>query len=146
MDHANMVQIDGSVATFSPVEGVTGVALLMIAADGHVSDVEIELLNASIFRMKLFKGLSAPQIKELFAKMSHELKQRSCDDFLRMMISAIPPEMGMSVFAIAVDLAFSDGDMCEEEQAILEFMYGLLEIPRDIALQILQVMEIKNKY
>ena len=146
MGLANRDQTEVNVHTFSVVEGITGVALLMVAADGYVSDEEVELLNASLFRMKIFKGFSAEQLQQLFDKVSRELKQRSCDDFLQLMIHAIPSDMAMSVFAIAVDLAFADGEMCEEEQAILEFMYGLLEIPRDMALQILQVMEIKNKY
>lgn len=135
-----------STISFSPVEGLVGIALLIVTADGHVSPEEIELLNASLLRMKLFDGVSAEILKQLFDKMTQELRRQSCDDFLRSMVSSIPSEMSMSVFAIAVDLAFSDGEMCDEERAILEFMYGLLDIPRDIALQILQVMEIKNKY
>lgn len=146
MGISNSLTTGTEVNTFSLVEGITGIALLMVAADGYVSDEEVELLNASLFRMKIFQGFSADNLQQLFDKVSHELKQQSCDDFLRAMISVIPAEMGMSVFAIAVDLAFADGEMSDEEQAILEFMYGLLEIPRDMALQILQVMEIKNKY
>lgn len=131
---------------FSPVEGVAGIALLMVAADGCVSHEEVELLNASVFRMKLFDGFSNTTLKQLFNKMTQELKQQSCDDFLRNMVGAVPAEMAMSVFAIAADIAFSDGELSDEEQAILEFIYGLFEIPRDMALQILQVMEIKNQY
>lgn len=139
--------VEASQATpFSPVEGIAGIALLMVAADGSVSHEEIELLNASVFRMKLFEGFSNITLKQLFDKMTQELKQQSCDDFLRSMVNAIPPEMALSVFAIAADIAFADGAMSDEEQGILEFIYGLFEIPRDMALQILQVMEIKNKY
>lgn len=139
--------VEASQATpFSPVEGIAGIALLMVAADGSVSHEEIELLNASVFRMKLFEGFSNITLKQLFDKMTQELKQQSCDDFLRSMVNAIPPEMALSVFAIAADIAFADGAMSDEEQGILEFIYGLFEIHRDMALQILQVMEIKNKY
>lgn len=145
-DVINVGQATTSKATLSPVEGITGIALLMVASDGYVSDEEIDLLHASLLRMKIFRGYSSDVLRRVFDKVGKELKRRAYDDYLRLMVSAVPFEMATAVFAIAVDLAFADGEVSPEEQAVLEFLYGILEIPQDTAVQIIQVMQMKNQY
>jgi len=42
-------------------------------------------------------------------------------------------------------LVLSDGTVTSQEQAFLDDLYRILEIPGDTALQIVQVMTIKNR-
>lgn len=59
--------------------------------------------------------------------------------------AALSQDMRETAFAIATDLVLSDRTVTPQEQAFLEDLYRILEIPSATAQQIVQVMTIKNR-
>lgn len=66
--------------------------------------------------------------------------------YLSLAASAIPQYMRPTVFAVAADLAYSDGDIADGEIAVLEAIYSFLDIPKETAVTIIQVMQIRHQY
>ncbi len=57
---------------------------------------------------------------------------------------SLPHDLREIAFAVATDLVLADGTVTEEEQNFLNDLYQALGISSEIALQIVQVMSIKN--
>jgi tellurite resistance protein len=129
----------------NPAEAVAAITLLSVASDGYLSDDEIQTLWATLSRMQLFKSYSGDVVRRMFDKLAGILKRQGRDSLLQLAKSSLPYEMGATVFAICTDLIMSDGTVEPEEEAFLERLHQLLEVPQETALQIIQVMIIKNK-
>jgi tellurite resistance protein len=138
-----------SVATgggmLNPAEAVAAVNLLAVASDGYLSDEESQALWFSLSRMQLFKSYSDDVVRRMFDKLGGILRRQGSDSLLQLAKMSIPYELGATVFAMATDLIMADGTVEPEEEAFLERLYQLLEVPQETALQIIQVMIIKNK-
>ena len=134
-----------SAATLNPAEAVAAIALVTVASDGPLSSEEVESLWATLSRMQLFRSYSSDVVVRMFNKLSGILNRQGIDTLLQLAKAGMPYEMGPTVFAIAADLALADGTVAPEEEALLEHLYQLLEVPAEVATQIIQVMMIKNR-
>ena len=134
-----------SAATLNPAEAVAAIALVTVASDGHLSSEEVESLWATLSRMQLFRSYSSDVVVRMFNKLSGILNRQGIDTLLQLAKAGMPYEMGPTVFAIAADLALADGTVAPEEEALLEHLYQLLEVPAEVATQFIQVMMIKNR-
>ena len=130
---------------FSLQEGVAGVLLTMVAADGHVSDEEAEELIAITNRMRVFSGQSAGEFNAMIDHLVGQLRKHGFESLLDRACRAIPDELRETVFAQAADLAFADGSVEEDERLLLEELQQQLGVPDQRALQIVQVLQIKNR-
>lgn len=135
----------GASNLLSPAEAVAAVILVAVAADGYVSDEETLSGWNALSRMQLFRGYSGDVVGRMFDKLGGFLRREGVDALLQLAKSSIPYELAPTVFAIAADLVLADGEVAAEEQAFLEKLYRMLDIPADLAMQIVQVMVIKNK-
>lgn len=126
-------------------EAVAAVLLVTIASDGHLSTEEATSLWVVLSRMQMFRSYSNDVVGRMINKLSGIIGRVGYEDMLKLAKASLPYELRPTVFAIATDLAFADGTVTSEEEALLEDLYALLEIPHDVAVQIIQVMTIKNK-
>jgi hypothetical protein len=131
--------------TFNPAEAIACIALVAIAADGYLSDQEGQDMTITLSRMELFKDHPAEMIHGLFDRLLQLLKQEGPETMIRQAKAALPDDLRETAFAIATDLVLSDKTVTPQEQAFLEDLYRILEIPGDTALKIVQVMNIKNR-
>jgi hypothetical protein len=132
-------------AMLSPAEAFAGIALIAIAADGYLSEQEGQDMTLTLSRMHLFRSYSADVMHRMFDKLLALLKQQGPGDLLNLAKASLPQDLRETAFAIATDLILSDGTVTPQEQSFLDDLYRILEIPGDTALQIVQVMNIKNR-
>ncbi|HIK45867.1 MAG TPA: tellurite resistance TerB family protein [Leptolyngbyaceae cyanobacterium M65_K2018_010] len=126
-------------------EALASIALVAIAADGYLSDQEGEDMTLMMSRMQLFSSYSKDRLNRLFDTLLAALKQKGPAALVNQAKGALPPDLRETAFAIATDLVLSDRTVTSQEQAFLDDLYRILEIPGDLALQIVQVMTIKNR-
>ena len=135
----------GASNLLSPAEAVAAVILVAVAADGYVSNEEVQGAWNALARMQLFRGYSSDVVGRMFDKLGGSLRREGVDAMLQSAKSSIPYELVPTVFAIAADLALADGEAAAEEQAFLEKLYRVLDVPVETAKQIVHVMVIKNR-
>ncbi|MFE4108318.1 tellurite resistance TerB family protein [Almyronema epifaneia] len=131
--------------TLSPAEAFAAVALVAIAADGYLSEQEGREMTMVLARMQLFRSFSTDVMHRLFDKLLGLLKQQGPSKLINLAKVSLPAELRETAFAIATDLVLADGTVTPQEQAFLDDLYRILEISGDTALQIVQVMTIKNR-
>jgi tellurite resistance protein len=128
-----------------PEEAFAAVALVAIAADGYLSDQEGRDMTNMLARMRLFQNYSSDVMRRMFDKLLSLLKLKGPSTLIDQAKLRLPVELRETAFAIATDLVLSDGTVTSQEQAFLDDLYRILEISGDTALQIVQVMTIKNR-
>jgi uncharacterized tellurite resistance protein B-like protein len=131
--------------TFSRQEAFAAIMLAVVAADGHISDEEIDGFNAVINRMKIFQEQTAASHNAMMDKLFLLLKKNDSSFLMRKGIESLPAELRETAFTIAGDFVFADGNVEKEEMAILEELRTALGIAENLAVKILEVLEIKNR-
>jgi tellurite resistance protein len=134
----------GGEAPLTKQEGIVAVMLAIAAADGHISDEEIEDLISRLRRLQLFSGLTDDQLIAAANKPFDLLRKGGPDELIRSASPALPQQLRESAFAIAVDLAFSDGSVADEEKQLIEKLQHEFGISDEIATQTVNVMITKN--
>jgi tellurite resistance protein len=129
----------------TPAEAFAAVALVAIAADGYLSDQEGRDMTMTLARMQLFRSYSNDVMHRMLDKLLAMLKREGPGALVNVAKACLPQDLRETAFAIATDLVLSDGTVTSQEQAFLDDLYRILEIPGDTALQIVQVMTIKNR-
>lgn len=131
--------------TLGPAESFLAVMLLAIAADGYVTDDEARLLNSTLWRLRLFRSYSADVIASTIDRLLGTIRRQGADKLLEAALAALPHDLHQTTFAVTTDLILADGEVSEEEEVLLDELHRALDIPDDLAVQIIQVMVIKNK-
>lgn len=126
-------------------EAFLGIALAVAAADGHISQSEIEGIISYLRRMQMFQGFSGQQFSNMFDKLLTVAKRQGPSALVKMSKDVLSRELRETAFACAVDIALADGSVEEEEKNLLTEMQQVLEIPENIAVTVIQVMIIKNR-
>lgn len=126
-------------------EALASIALVAIAADGYLADQEGQDMTMMLSRMHLFSSYPDDMLHRLFDNLLVRLKQQGPAALIDQAKGALPQDLRETAFAIATDLVLSDRTVTPQEQAFLDDLYRILEIPGDTALQIVQVMTIKNR-
>lgn len=132
-------------STLSPAEAVAAVMIVAISSDGYLSDEETSGLWDILSRMQLFKSYSSDVVERMFDKLLGIQKRQGGESLLQLAKASLPYEFTPTAFAVCTDLIMADGTVEPQEEAFLEHLYQLLEVPQETALQIIQVMMIKNK-
>jgi hypothetical protein len=130
--------------SLSAAEAFASVAMVAIAADGYLSDQEAEDMNVMLSRMKLFSSYPNDVLHRMLDNLLAQLKQHGPNQLISRAKAALPDDLRETAFAVATDLVLSDRTVTQQEQAFLDDLYRILEIPDEIAFKIVQVMTIKN--
>lgn len=135
---------DESAATLGTREAVIGVASWTVVADGGVKEEELRGVTTALSRMALFKGMDIQDINARFARVFEIAQRDGLDEMMHLAAASIPPELRETTFAIAVDLAFSDG-RAHEDGDVLSTVRDALQVEPSMADQIIEVLTIKNQ-
>jgi len=135
----------GSSSALSRPEAFAGVMLAVMSADGHISDDEAQGFLSVVKRLKLFQAQSASEHHAMMDKLFGILKRNDAEHLLTKAAEALPGELRESAFAVAADLVFADGCVDHEEQQVLEKLQSRLKVPDELAIQVVRVMQIKNR-
>lgn len=130
---------------FTPAEGFVGITVCAVAADGVITQDEVNGLATSLTRMRLFKEQNPRQLNASFEKVLKVGRSKGFDQLMKLSSDAIPKDLKPTAFAIAADLLFADGDVADSERKYLEAIQHTLGVPDDLAVKIVEVTAIKNK-
>lgn len=129
----------------SPAESFAAIMLIVIAADGYLSNEEISLLNTVLGRIKLFRSYSRDVMQRMFDKLTHVLQREGSEALFNAAMSTLPYDLYDTTFAIATDLVLADGNVSPEEESLLDSLCNAMQLPEETVHQIIQVMLVKNK-
>ncbi|MBO3464054.1 tellurite resistance TerB family protein [Aetokthonos hydrillicola Thurmond2011] len=142
-NHSNLRTKDST--SLGPAEAFAAITLAAIAADGYLTDDEIQIMVASLSRMHLFRSYPSEVLRKMFDKLSGMIKRLEFDAFVKTAISSLPHELHDTAFAVATDLILADGEVTEEEENLLNYLWNNLGISDETAHSIVNAMIIKNK-
>ncbi len=129
-------------------EAFAAICLVAIASDGYLSESEETEMKVRLSRMGLFKDIingSERGLEQVQDYLVDGLKKYGPNEMIACAKAALPPKLAPTAFAIAVDLVFADGTVSVEEKAFIDDLRGILAIPDEMALKIVEVMTIKNQ-
>ncbi|MFZ4677212.1 MAG: tellurite resistance TerB family protein [Nodosilinea sp.] len=132
-------------SSMGSAEALASIAMVAIAADGYMAEQEGQDMTMLLSRMSLFSSYSSDALNHLFDLLLDRLKQEGPGILVSEAKAALSQELRETAFAIATDLVLSDRTVTSQEQAFLEDLYRILDIPSTTAQQIVQVMTIKNR-
>ena len=138
-------QAEHTPLSLSPAEAFAAICLVAIAADGYLSEQENIEMRILLSRMKLFKHYSSDMLERMKDALLTQLKQLGPSTLVESAKAVLPRELAPTAFAVATDLVLADGTVTAQEQAFLDDLYRILELPSDLALKIVEVMTLKNQ-
>lgn len=133
-----------SITEFNEKEAFMGMVYGVCACDGNVDDEEVEMLVTALSRLRLFKDTSAKDLGNIVGTVNRANEKNGLDWLFSEANRVLSLDLKKTAFALAVDLAFADGEVGEAEEAFIEGIYKLLEIPEDFVAKTLEVMEVRH--
>jgi len=129
----------------SKEESFVSIALAAVAADGIITQEEANGLIVGMMRMKMFRGYSSNQMGAVLNKCVNIVQKQGVDALINLAKDSLAEDMRETAFAVATDLALADGEIAQEEKNILTKIQQALAVPEDKAVNIIEVMLVKNK-
>ena len=126
-------------------EAFAGIALAMAGADGSIAESEWEGIVNYIRRLRLYDNYSGPAFDKMFDKIFRILRNEGPSALVSASVTGLPEDLKLTAFACAVDIALADGVVEEEEKQVINQLAEALQISEQIAVQIIEVLIIKNK-
>ncbi len=130
--------------SFTDKEAVVALLFLVVTADGSIAPEEEELVIAASNRMKLLRNQSIDQFNDTVDRVREAIDRGGRDAVFAAGVRGLPPELGGTVYALAVDVAYAEGTACPPEVECLRKMQEALGISDDLATKVIEVMRIKN--
>jgi hypothetical protein len=113
-------------------------------SDGRGTPEETLRINELFNSSRLFRQPSAEPAQ---AVLGHVLKLFEMHGFGPVVMAAakaLPPELRAPAFTVAVDLVMVDGQASGEERKFIDGLQGLLQVPDETAMKIVEVIIMKN--
>ena len=133
-----------SAKRLSPQEALVSLLIASARADGSVSAHEANCIEHVVAGMKLFRGQSHEGLQKVFATAAERITEQGLSSVVQIAAEIVPKELGVTTFAIAVDLMLSDGGLSAKEEAFVDELRTLLNVERDAAARIIDVLLVKN--
>ena len=129
----------------SPQESFAGILLGASACDGHIAEEEVQGLVVALLRMKLFERVNEKQFNQMMNKLHKFQKKQGVDALIEGCVKTLPKELVKTAFANACDIVLADGVVDEDEKVFMDMLQAKLDLDKQTAKTIAQVMVIKNK-
>lgn len=129
----------------SPAEAFAAITLAATASDGYLSEDEAHTIYSALSRMKLFRSYPYDVMNRMFARLLSILRRQGLDTLFNTAKESLPYNLREAAFTVATDLVLADGIVTQEEKDFLNDLYQALDIPSELASQIVQVMLIKHQ-
>jgi tellurite resistance protein len=126
-------------------ESFAGIVLAAVAADGVITEEEAQGLVISLVRMKTYVGYTGNQMSAMLNKLIGIIKKQGVDALVNLSKESLSQDLRETAFAVATDLALADGEIADQEKGILTKIQQSLDIPESKAVNIIEVLLIKNK-
>ncbi|MEA5604439.1 tellurite resistance TerB family protein [Nostoc sp. UHCC 0252] len=126
-------------------EAFAVIVLLATASDGYLSVEQGNYITFALSQMKLFKGYPHEMLNRLFDQILGILQGDGFNALFDAAKYSLSQDLRESAFAVATDLILAGGVAAEEEKSFLNDLYQALGVSSEIAVQIVEVMLIKNR-
>ncbi|MEH1870437.1 tellurite resistance TerB family protein [Nostoc sp.] len=129
----------------NPAEAFAVIVLAATASDGYLSVEQANSITFVLSRMKLFKSYPHEMMNKLFEKILGLFQGDGFNNLFNAAKDCLSQDLREAAFAVATDLVLAEGIVAEEEKNFLNDLYQALGVSREIAVQIMQVILIKNQ-
>ncbi|MEH2250150.1 tellurite resistance TerB family protein [Nostoc sp.] len=129
----------------NPDEAFAVIILMATASDGYLSVDQANSITSVLSRTKLFKTYPHEMMKRLFDKILGILQGDGFNSLFNAAKDSLSQDLREAAFAVATDLVLAEGIVAEEEKNFLNDLYQALGVSNEIAIQIMQVILIKNR-
>ena len=126
-------------------EAFAVIVLVATASDGYLSVEQANSITFVLSRMKLFKSYPHEMMNKLFEKILGILEGDGFNTLFNAAKDSLSQDLREAAFAVASDLVLAEGIVAEEEKNFLNDLYQALGVSSEIAVQIVQVILIKNR-
>ena len=126
-------------------EAFAGILLGAGCCDGRVSEKEVQGLFTITERMKLFENVSPHKWNGMMAVLVKAIERDGVTRLVDRCAAVLPDSLRDCAFANACDIVLADGVVETEERAFLDGLRRALDLDRDTARTIVDVMIAKNK-
>jgi len=132
-------------AALNPAEAFAVIILVATASDGYLSVEQANSITSVLSRMKLFESYPHEMMNRLFEKILGIFQGDGFNALFDAAKDSLSQELREAVFAVVTDLVLAEGILPEEEKNFLNDLYQALGVSNEIAIQIVQVILIKNR-
>ncbi|MBE9103879.1 tellurite resistance TerB family protein [Nostoc cf. edaphicum LEGE 07299] len=129
----------------NPAEAFAVIILTATASDGYLSVEQANSIISMLSRLKLFKSYPNEMMNRLFDKILGILQGDGFNALFNAAKDSLSQELREAAFAVATDLVLAEGIIPEEEKNFLNDLYQALGVSSEIAIQIVEVILIKNR-
>lgn len=130
--------------TLTPREAFAAIVVGAFNAGGRAAPEEAVRVNEIFNSTKLFRQSSAEPVKAVLDRVVQLFGMYGTEDTVALAGKALPVDLRAPAFAIAVDLVLADGEASDEERKFVDRLQGLLQIPDEDAMKIVDVIIVKN--
>ena len=99
-----------------------------------------EIFNST----RLFREPSAESVQAVVDRVIQLFGTHGAEPIVTLAAKALPAELRAPAFAMAVELVLADGQASLDERKFIDGLQGLLQIPDDDAMKIVDVIIVKN--
>lgn len=142
---SKFLQGDSEINSLSNEESFIGIIVSITAADGDISDEETADLISILNKSKTISKLDSNNFKKAVDKVFRVLKVNGVEKLLELSMNGLNETLQVGLFSLACDLAYSDGYIEKAEEQVLERLKDCFKISDEDAINIVQVITIKNK-
>jgi hypothetical protein len=132
-----------SLALTTP-QAFAALVLGALNADGRGAPEETLRINELFNSTRLFRQPSAEPAQAILEHVLELFETHGLGPVVTAAAKALPSELRGPVFAIAADLVMADGQATGEERKFIDGLQGLLQVPDETAMKIVEVILIKN--
>ncbi|RCJ41570.1 Tellurite resistance protein TerB [Nostoc punctiforme NIES-2108] len=132
-------------ASLNPAEAFAVIILTATASDGYLSVEQANSIISVLSRLKLFKSYPNEMMNRLFDKILGLLQGDDFNALFNAAKDSLSQDLREAAFAVATDLVLAEGIIPEEEKNFLNDLYQALGVSSEIAIQIVEVILIKNR-
>ncbi|MBD2516631.1 tellurite resistance TerB family protein [Nostoc sp. FACHB-973] len=126
-------------------EAFAVIVLTATAPDGYLSVEQANSITCVLSRTKLFKSYPQQMIKSMFDQILSIFQGDHFNTLFNVAKDSLSQDLREAAFAVATDLVLAEGIVAEEEKNFLNDLYQALGVSSEIAIQIMQVILIKNR-
>lgn len=136
---------DSGTVSLSKSEAFAAIGVAAVAADGDISQEEINRTVIDLATLKSFRKHDMRDMANTLNKVAGLIKKRGIAPVLQTAKAVLSKEELQSAFFVAADLVLADGIVEPEEKKFMEDLQNTLQIDEAIALKIVEVVVIKNQ-
>ncbi|MEM7496582.1 MAG: tellurite resistance TerB family protein [Pseudomonadota bacterium] len=115
----------------SPQDALIAVMIAVAAADEKITDSELDWITGTVRQLPVFGGYDTDRIRNVSGMVADLLEEEDgLDALIGLVEDALPDHLRETAYALACDVAASDGGVDETEMKLLEMIRYDLRVGR----------------